>query len=185
MANGTFGVCCLLGWFLLAGSAASHAEELSVPKDYEGRAISAVRFEPQLQPLAPADLHRLVPFQPGTPVRLSDIRDSIKRLYSTGEYQNVEVGWESSPEGVVLVFRTVEQWFVGPVEVRGKVRLPPGEGQLANAARLELGTPFNDEDLQGAVKGIRDLMQRNGLYQSDDPTQNQPRKRTSAGLADL
>jgi outer membrane protein assembly factor BamA len=164
---GTFGVWGLLGWFLVAGLTVLRAEDLSLPKDYEGRAISGVRFEPQLQPLAPADLRRLVPFQSGTPLRLSDVRDSIKRLYSTGEYQDVEVDWESSPDGVVLVFRTVEQWFVGPVEVRGKVSLPPSEGQLANASRLELGTPFNDEDIQGAVKGIRDLMQRNGLYQSE------------------
>src|SRR5438309_1362851 len=134
MANGTFAVWGLLGWFLLASPAASHAEDLSLPKDYEGRAISGVRFEPPLQPLAPADLHRLVPFQTGTPLRLSEVRDSIKRLYSTGEYQDVEVGWETSADGVVLVFRTVEQWFVGPVEVRGKVRLPPSEGQLANAS---------------------------------------------------
>jgi outer membrane protein assembly factor BamA len=73
---------------------------------------------------------------PGTPLRQSDVRDAIKRLYNTGEYQDIEVTWEPSPTGVVLVFRTVEQWFVGPVEVRGKVSLPPSEGQLANSARL-------------------------------------------------
>ena len=53
---------------------------------------------------------------------------------------------------------------MGPVEVDGKVKLPPSEGQIANAARLELGTPFNEEDLQNAQKGIGDLLQRNGLY---------------------
>ena len=106
-------------------------------------------------------------FPPGAPLRQSDIRDAIKRLYKTGEYQDIEVGWEPSPNGIVLVFRTVEQWFVGPVEVRGKVSLPPAEGQLANATRLELGTPFNEEDIEGAIKGIRGLMQRNGLYQGD------------------
>ncbi|HXB73700.1 MAG TPA: BamA/TamA family outer membrane protein [Candidatus Acidoferrales bacterium] len=138
---------------------------MAVPKEYEGRPIEAVRFEPPLQPVARADLNRLVPLQPGAPLRQSDVRDAIKRLYNTGEYQDIEVTWETSPSGVVLVFRTVEQWFTGPVEVRGKVSLPPSAGQLANAARLELGTPFNDEDIEAAGKGIQDLMQRNGLYQ--------------------
>ena len=87
-----------------------------------------MRFEPPLQPVTRADLDRLVPFQPGAPLRQEDIRDAIKRLYKTGEYQDIEVGWEPSPNGIVLVFRTVEQWFVGPVEVRGKVSLPPAKG---------------------------------------------------------
>ena len=77
---GTFGVWGLLGWFLFTGFAVLPAADLSLPKDYEGRTISSVRFEPQLQPLAPADLHRLVPFQPGAPLRLSDVRDSIAEL---------------------------------------------------------------------------------------------------------
>ena len=154
----------MFGCFLFACLPSLKSDDLAVPKEYEGRPIEAVRFEPPLQPVARADLNRLVPLLPGTPLRQSDVRDAIKRLYNTGEYQDIEVTWESSPTGVVLVFRTVEQWFVGPVEVRGKVSLPPSEGQLANSARLELGTPFNDEDIDTAAKGIQDLMQRNGLY---------------------
>ena len=154
----------MFGCFLFACLPSLKSDDLAVPKEYEGRPIEAVRFEPPLQPVARVDLNRLVPLLPGTPLRQSDVRDAIKRLYNTGEYQDIEVTWEPSPTGVVLVFRTVEQWFVGPVEVRGKVSLPPSEGQLANSARLELGTPFNDEDIDTAAKGIQDLMQRNGLY---------------------
>ena len=167
MPNGPLVIGYLLGWSLLANLPTLHCEDLSIPREHEGRPIQAVRFEPPLQPVTRADLARLVPFQPGAPLRQSDIRDAIKRLYKTGEYQNIEVGWESSPDGIVLVFRTVEQWFVGPVEVRGKISLPPSEGQLGNATRLELGTPFNEEDMDGAIKGIRGLMQRNGLYQGE------------------
>jgi outer membrane protein assembly complex protein YaeT len=165
MAIGDLVGRCMFGCFLFACLPSLKSDDLAVPKEYEGRPIEAVRFEPPLQPVARADLNRLVPLLPGTPLRQSDVRDAIKRLYNTGEYQDIEVTWEPSPTGVVLVFRTVEQWFVGPVEVRGKVSLPPSEGQLANSARLELGTPFNDEDIDTAAKGIQDLMQRNGLYQ--------------------
>jgi outer membrane protein insertion porin family len=153
-------VRCLVGSCILTAS----ADDLSLPGEYEGRSIEAVRFEPPHQPVSQEELARLVPLTPGTPLKLSAVRDSIKRLYATGEYQDVEVAWEPAANGIVLVFRTTEQWFVGPVEVRGKISLPPNEGQLTNAARLELGTPFSEEDIAAATKGIQDLMQRNGLY---------------------
>src|SRR4051794_13130535 len=157
-------VRCLVSSCTLLCLPHSQADDLAVPREYEGRPIQQVRFEPQLQPVAPADLARLVAFPPGTPLKQNAIRDAIKRLYGTGEYQDIEVSWEPSANGVTLVFRTIEQWFVGPVEVRGKISLPPNEGQLSNAARLELGAPFNDEDVEGATRSIESLMRRNGLY---------------------
>src|SRR6266851_700829 len=128
---------CLVGSCAALCLPFMQADDLSLPREYEGKPIQQVCFEPQLQPVAPRDLARLVSFPPGTPLKQTDIRDAIKRLYGTGEYQDVEVTWEPSPAGITLVFRTTEQWFVGPVEVRGKISLPPNEGQLANAARLE------------------------------------------------
>ena len=132
--------------------------------DYEGKTIQEVRFDPPTQPVARADLARLVPLQPGTPVHLSEVREVIKRLYATGRYSGIAVEAEPNAGGVALVIHTVEQWFIGPVEVSGKVHMPPNEGQLGNAARLELGEPLEEDDLQGAVKSMRDLLERNGLY---------------------
>jgi len=86
MTHGTR-VRYVLGWSLLASLPVLHCEELSIPREYEGRLIQAVRFEPPLQPVTREDLARLVPFQPGAPLRQGDIRDAIKRLYKTGEYQ--------------------------------------------------------------------------------------------------
>src|SRR6058998_3478654 len=100
---------CLVGSCLLACLPSLKSDEIAVPKEYEGRSVDAVRFEPPLQPVARAELNRLVSFQPGKPLRQTDVRDAIKRLYKTGEYQDIEVTWETSPTGLVLVFRTVEQ----------------------------------------------------------------------------
>jgi len=142
----------------------SLAEDLPVPASYEGKPIAQVRFDPPSQPVARDDLVRLVPFQPGAPLHLADVRAAIKRLYGTGEYSNIEIDTEPAATGIALIIRTTEQWFVGPVEIHGKVSLPPSEAQLANAARLELGAPFAEEDLQTAEAGIRKLLDRNGLY---------------------
>jgi outer membrane protein assembly complex protein YaeT len=153
--------------FLFAlGLVLVHAADLAPAGDYEGKPVQEVRFEPPTQPVPRAELQQLLPFHDGTPLNLAQVRAAIKKLYSTGLFSNIEMSTETAGSGLVLVIRTEEQWFVGGVDVYGKVRYPPNEGQLANATQLELGTPFNDDDLDGATKRVEDLLQRNGLYLS-------------------
>ncbi len=95
------------------------------------------------------------------------MRSTIKRLYATGSYSSIDVDTAPAAGGVEVIIRTSEQWFVGPVEARGKMNLPPSEGQLGDATRLELGQPFNDGDLDRAVQGMRGLLERNGLYRAE------------------
>lgn len=149
---------------MLSVCALSYAADLAPPDAYEGRPISAIRYEPPSQPVSRQDLARHVTLKPGTSLRLEEVRDVIKRLYATGAYSNIEV--EAVPEGagVALVFRTGEQFFMGPVEVGGDVNMPPNRGQLQNASRLELGAPVEDADVQTATENLRSLLQRNGLY---------------------
>jgi outer membrane protein insertion porin family len=133
---------------------------------YEGQRIVDIRFDPPAQPVASEDLNRLLTWKPGDVLHLVDVRAAIKRLYATGSYSSIDVDADPSAGGVALVIRTTEQWFIGPIEVHGKVDLPPSQSQLADASRLELGQPFTEDDLQNALTGIRGLMERNGLYQA-------------------
>ena len=64
------------------------------------------------------------------------------------------------------MIRTIDQWFIGPVEVKGKIQAPPNRGQLTNATRLELGQPFEENSLQSAVNSVQNLLKRNGLYRA-------------------
>src|SRR5579864_1815149 len=71
----------------------SLADDLLSPASYEGKPVAEVRFDPPSQPVARADLARLVlnSFPAGTPLHLADVRAAIKRLYATGEYSNIEM----------------------------------------------------------------------------------------------
>jgi outer membrane protein assembly complex protein YaeT len=140
------------------------AADLTAPAEYEGKAVVHVLFEPASQPLASADLNRVVALADGAPLHLAEVRAAIKRLYATGNYADIEVDTEPAPGGLNLIFRTTTQWFVGPVEVTGKIHLPPSTAQLASATRLDLGTPFSDGDVDTAVDNLRSLLERNGLY---------------------
>jgi outer membrane protein insertion porin family len=141
-----------------------HAADLTPPAEYEGQTVVRIRFDPPTQPLASADLNRALEYSPGGPLRLADVRAAIKRLYGTGEYSTIEVDTEPAPGGLNLVFRTTSQWFVGPVEAKGKIHLPPNANQLTSAARLDLGAPFSDGDVDAAVGKLQTLLQRNGLF---------------------
>lgn len=131
---------------------------------FTGKRVTAVRYEPADQPLTTAQLARFFPLKNGAVLSPAAVRSAIKALYSTGRYTDVEVDAEPSGAGMSLVIRTSHQWFVGPVEVQGKVKNPPNRGQLVNATQLELGTPFSDDDLPAAVSGVQRLLQRNGFY---------------------
>jgi outer membrane protein insertion porin family len=162
MASRTLLPRCLL--CVLAIARIIHADDLAPPVEYEGKTVTHVRFDPPTQPLVSGDLTRLVAFSQGAPLHLANVRAAVKRLYGTGEYSSIEVDTEPEPGGLSLVFRTTSQWFVGPVEVTGKINLPPNAGQLSGATRLDLGAPFSDGDVGTAVDNLRSLLQRNGLY---------------------
>jgi outer membrane protein assembly complex protein YaeT len=145
---------------------AARAADLAPAFEYEGKQIAEIRFDPVQQPIVRADRARILPIHEGEPLRLADVQTAIKKLYATGEYANIEVEAQTAANGVTLIFHTTEQWFVGPLEVRGRSGSPPSRGQLANATRLQLGTPFEEGDVQSATEGMRDLLERNGLYRA-------------------
>src|SRR5689334_6995727 len=103
---------------------------VSSADEYQGKRVGQVRFEPAKQPLPSEQLQKIVRVNPHAPLSPADVRNTIKSLYSTGSYSDVVVDAEPASDGEInVVIRTVDQWFIGPVEVRGKIKAPPTEGQ--------------------------------------------------------
>ena len=69
------------------------------PNDYEGKPIASVQFDPAVQPLTLDQLLAMLPLRVGQPLRASDLRDSIQRLYQTGEYADIAVDATLAPGG--------------------------------------------------------------------------------------
>src|SRR5690242_12406259 len=113
--------------------------------EYRGQRIEQIRFDPPQQPIPSDQLQKILRLTPQTPLQPAQVRSAIKALYATGRFADVAVEAEpATGGGVTLLIRTIDQWFIGPVEVRGKIKAPPNEGQLANATRLELGQPYEE-----------------------------------------
>jgi len=131
---------------------------------YEGLEVRNIQFDPVRQPLEAAELHDILPLKIGAPLRRADVRASIERLFATGRYADIQVDAEEYSGGVVVRFLTKSAWFIGHISVGGRVAPPPADGQLENAARLDLGQPFEESKLAGAEAAVRRLLEGNGLY---------------------
>ncbi|HUP03013.1 MAG TPA: POTRA domain-containing protein [Bryobacteraceae bacterium] len=131
---------------------------------FEGKNVASIQFDPERQPLEPAELSALLPLRLQAPLRAADIHDSIQRLFATGRYADIQVDVTPVGDGVAVTFLTTNAWFVGDVSVSGAVDSPPNAAQLANASRLDLGAPFSESRLQDALNSQRALLESNGLY---------------------
>jgi outer membrane protein assembly complex protein YaeT len=137
------------------------------PKTYEGLPVRVIHFTPVSQPLEATELHDLLPIHMGQPLRLSDVRSSIERLFATGRYVDIQVEAQPYQDGVAIIFHTENRWFIGSVAASGRISSPPNAGQLANAASLDLGQPFSDTAAQQGLASQKRLLEANGLFNSE------------------
>jgi len=153
--------------FLLAASIvnAQPVGANSAGSSFEGRSISQIDFTPEEQPLPREELDRTIPVHVGDRLQMSEIRAAIQKLYETGRFSDIRV--DATPEGdsVRLVFATEETYFVSRVNIRGESE-PPNRNQLSTAARLDLGSPFHEEDVAAAIDRMQERLRANGLYKA-------------------
>lgn len=120
------------------------------------------------------DIGETLTIKAGSVYRQEDVSDSIDRLFATGRFEDIVAEAEPSGDGVILRFVTTPARFVGGVSIEGKVSAPPGRGEIASAARLQLGQQLQDEDIDRAAQRIRRVLTSNGLYEAEVTPEVQP-----------
>jgi outer membrane protein assembly complex protein YaeT len=131
---------------------------------YERKTVTNIQFDPKDQPLDAAALYGILPVRIGQPLRMTDVRAAIDKLFATGRYFDIQVEAEPYRDGVAVTFRTRNSWFIGAVSVGGDLTPPPGPGQLENVSNLDLGEPFTDAKLNSALANQQRLLEQNGLF---------------------
>jgi outer membrane protein insertion porin family len=132
--------------------------------NYEGKTVRAIHLPGVLE----SDLQHLLQLLPqkvGEPLDRSQVRDSMRALFATGRFADIQAEAVPSGDGVALTFTTSENYFVGGVTVEG-APARPNENQIVNAAKFQLGEVYSQEMLNRAIENIRQLMQENGFYQA-------------------
>ena len=158
--------------FTLVLLAVAHPAALRAQfQKFEGKQVLTIQFDPKVQPLDASELHDILPLQLNQPLRMSDVRASIERLFATGRYADIQVDAQpyndGTRDGVIVRFLTKNSWFVGAVTVTGRVSSPPSVTQLENTTGLDLGQPYTNSGLQEAMTGQQRLLESNGLFRSE------------------
>ena len=110
-------------------------------------------------------LLQLLPQKIGQPLARDLLRESMRTLYGTGRFADIQVEATPSGNGVLLAFATVPNYFIGAMDVEGAPNRP-NTNQIINTSKFQLGELYTREKLERALNNIRQLIQENGYYRA-------------------
>jgi outer membrane protein assembly complex protein YaeT len=108
----------------------------------------------------------VLPLRIGQPFDYSDERESIRVLYRTGDFSDIQVRADDSPDGLHVQFTVTRNFYNNVVRVEG-LKPPPTEAAALASMRLNLGEPFRESSLAAAIDRLKDVLHSEGLYQAD------------------
>jgi len=107
----------------------------------------------------------LLPQKSGKPLDRGQVADSIRVLYGTGRFADIQAEIVPAGDGVVLTFSTSANFFVGAVNVEGAPD-HPNANQIVNASKFQLGERYTRNKLDRALENLRQLLQEDGYYRA-------------------
>jgi outer membrane protein insertion porin family len=168
-----------LGPAARAGAAAAFSPQASVPQSsqetpsgsgavlasmtrYAGRTVQAIEI-----PGVPDRDHLLemIPQKTGQPLDRDQVRESIRILFATGRFADIQAEVTPSGQDVRLTFTSSLNFFVGAIDVEGAPSRP-SYNQIVNASKFQLGELHTLDKLDRGLQNIRQLMQENGYYRA-------------------
>ncbi len=134
---------------------------------YEGQVVRGIEFRGILG-TNPEMLRKLLVQRTGEPLDRDKLHSSLEALYATGRFVELQVEAEHAPpNGLLLVFVATENYFYGDINVSGTPKKgKPKPHQLVDASKLDLGTTFSREEVDGAVERMKKVLADNGYYES-------------------
>ncbi len=129
---------------------------------YAGRTVQSIDL-----PGVPDREHllQMLPQKSGQPLDRERVRDSIRALFATGRFADIQAEVIPTGPDVRLNFNTSLNFFVGAIDVEGTPS-HPNYNQIVNASKFELGELHTLDKLDHALQNIHQLMQENGYYRA-------------------
>jgi outer membrane protein insertion porin family len=160
---GTGGVVWFIGALVgcLLASPVVCAQEASI----EGQRVAAIAIvDTGGEAVKPASLS--LPLELDKPFDYSAERESIRALYRTGDFADIQVNAEPSAEGLRIRFVVTRNFYNNVVRVDG-LKPPPTEAAALASMRLALGEVFRESALSEAIDRLKETLRAEGFFQAD------------------
>src|SRR5229473_2035305 len=165
-ANGWRGIFALA---LLAGAAPTRAQapqgtSVAGVADEQPKivAIRIVKENGQVLSASPSG----IAVETGNALDRRKIADSLRALYRTGDYADLQAVVTPVADGVRLDFVVRENLFFNQVRIEGLVA-PPSEASAAAAMQLVLGQTYRRAAVDEGLERLRETLRDEGLYQAE------------------
>src|ERR1700678_567533 len=151
-----------LAWCLLAAPVV-YAQE---PPAIEGERVAAITIvdaggQEIIKRGSPS-----LPLALDKPFDYSAERESIRALYRTGDFADIQVHADNLPDGLSIRFIVTRNFYNNTVRVDG-LKPPPTEAAALASMRLSLGEPFRDSALTEAIDRLKETLRAEGFFQAD------------------
>jgi outer membrane protein insertion porin family len=101
----------------------------------------------------------------GEPLDPQKVRASMRRLFASGRYRDIEVRGVRQGDAVTLIFAGPVRYYVGRVTIDG-VKSERLTSLLEFATKLSPGTAFRQSQIEAGSAGITEILKQQGYYES-------------------
>src|ERR1700758_1035303 len=162
--NRPWAVLFLLVGIGLHSVAASVAQAQTTPAQVEGSQVTAIRIVDQTGEVLDENVSGL-PLRANQPFTLEAERESLRQIYRTGRYADMQAQVTNESVGLRVDFVVRRNYFINVVKVNG-LHEPPSDSVAVSSMRLGLGEPFRESDMPAALDRLKSTLEDEGLYQA-------------------
>jgi len=134
---------------------------LSQPSRYENKIVNKIEFK-GLVNAEKEDLKEVMVTTEGYPLKSEEVRADIKKLFSLGHFENIEVEIAEYGKGVKLRFLVTERSLVEKVVFKGYSELL--ENDLYEAFKVKEGEVYRKDQIKQGIVSIREKYKSEGFF---------------------
>jgi outer membrane protein insertion porin family len=128
----------------------------------EGRRVEEIRVVDEAGRKVTEPLPSL-PLEPGKPFNIETERESLRKLYATGDYADIRVSAAEEAGGLRVDFTVRRNYFNNAVRIEG-LKEPPTQATALASLRLGLGEPFRESAVRESISRLQDTLREDGLH---------------------